>query len=326
MPPEPVTADEPEEPWWEDEEEWDEEYDYDELLAECREVAESQASAARAAARVGTTGALAALAATAGRRGPGQPGSEQIFPGEYPGPAAQFASGMLFDTMPGRPELAMFADRAAGEDDAFKDVSDDELLGVLCAWDRVAAHAAARKHAAAAELIRRRPAAGWPVDKKTQMPQMWDETTPSELCAVLAESRGDAAGLLDLAHDLEVKLPGTRAAFLDGIVSEEKAAIIARATTVLNADEARAAETLVLDRMGRLTPAALRSAIARAVIQVAPDKARERREKAARQARVERWAEESGNAGLAGRELPAAQVHAVDQRVTAWARQLKKAG
>src|SRR6516162_9693415 len=119
---------------------------------------------------------------------------------------------------------------------------------------------------------------------------------------------------------------GTRAAFLDGIVSEEKAAIIARATTVLNADEARAAETLVLDRMGRLTPAALRSAIARAVIQVAPDKAKERRERAARQARVERWAEESGNAGLAGRELPAAQVHAADQRISSWARQLKLAG
>src|SRR6516162_2099228 len=206
MPPEPVSADDPEEPWWEDEEDWEEEYDYAEVLADCREAAEDQAHAAQAAARSGTTAALAALAATAGRRGPGQPGSERIFPGEYPGPAAQFASGMLFDTMPGSPELARFADRAAGEDDAFKDVSDDELLGVLCAWDRVAAHAAARKHAAAAELIRRRPAAGWPVDKKTQMPQMWDETTPSELCAVLAESRGDAAGLLDLAHDLEVKL------------------------------------------------------------------------------------------------------------------------
>jgi hypothetical protein len=43
-------------------------------------------------------------------------------------------------------------------------------------------------------------------------------------------------------------------------------------------------------------------------------------------ARVERWAEASGNAGLAGRELPAAQVLAADQRVTAWAKELKRAG
>ncbi len=158
------------------------------------------------------------------------------------------------------------------------------------------------------------------------MPQVWDEFTPSELSAVLAESKGDAAGMLGLAHDLEVKLPGTRVAFLDGILSEDKAAIIARATAVLIPEEARAAEALVLDRAARLTPAALRSAIARAVIEVAPKKAKERRERAARQARVERWAEESGNAGLAGRELPPAQVLAADQKITALARLLGQAG
>ncbi len=41
---------------------------------------------------------------------------------------------------------------------------------------------------------------------------------------------------------------------------------------------------------------------------------------------MERWAEGSGNAGLAGRELPPAQVLAADQRVTAWAKELRKAG
>jgi hypothetical protein len=61
--------------------------------------------------------------------------------------------------MPGGPELARFADQAS---DGFAGVSDDELLGIVCAWDRVQAHAAARKYAAVAELIRRRPAAGWP--------------------------------------------------------------------------------------------------------------------------------------------------------------------
>ena len=71
----------------------------------------------RTAARLGTTGALGAIGAA--RRGPGQPGSAQRFPGEYPGRAAQFASGMLIDIMPGRPELAGFADEAAGADDRF---------------------------------------------------------------------------------------------------------------------------------------------------------------------------------------------------------------
>ena len=83
---------------------------------------------------------------------------------------------------------------------------------------------------------------------------------------------------------------------------------------------------MVLGRAGRLTPGGLRAAIARAVMEVAPDKARKRREQAAADARVLRWEEDSGNAALTGRELPPAEALAADQRITAWARELKKAG
>ena len=82
----------------------------------------------------------------------------------------------------------------------------------------------------------------------------------------------------------------------------------------------------MLDRAGRLTPGGLRSAVARAVIEVAPEKARQRRETAARFARVERWAEDSGNAALMGRELPPDEVLAADQRIRWWAGELKQAG
>ena len=75
----------------------------------------------------------------------------------------------------------------------------------------------------------------------------------------------------------------------------------------------------VLDRAARLTPGGLRAAIARAVMEVAPEKAKERRETAAKDARVERWAEDSGNAALMGCELPPDEVLAADQRITAWA-------
>src|SRR5439155_9848459 len=70
----------------------------------------------------------------------------------------------------------------------------------------------------------------------------------------------------------------------------------------------------------------LRAAIARAVMEVAPGKARERREQAARDARVERWIQDSGNAALMGCELPPDQVLAADQRITARARELRAAG
>jgi len=120
--------------------------------------------------------------------------------------------------------------------------------------------------------------------------------------------------------------PGTQAAFRAGVLRQSKAEIIARATANLDPGEARAAEGLVLDRAGRLTPGGLRAAITRAVLEIAPDKAVKRREEARREARVQRWREDSGNAALMGRELPPAEVLAADQRISWWARQLKKAG
>jgi hypothetical protein len=47
---------------------------------------------------------------------------------------------------------------------------------------------------------------------------------------------------------------------------------------------------------------------------------------AAKFARVERWAEDTGNAALMGRELPPDEVLAADQRICWWARELKQAG
>jgi len=256
---------------------------------------------------------LAVEAATTGRRGPGQPGSARIFPGQSSSPTAGFAPGMPLDVLPGCAGLAVAADTAAG-DDGFAGVSEAELVGVMCAWDRVEAHAAARKLAAVAELARRNPK---PEDQ---------EFIADEVAHALAESRGRAEVLIDLAQTLETRLPGTRAGLSGGTITRYKAEIIARATALLDDAEARAAEDKVLDRAARLTPGGLRAAIAAAVMEVAPEKAKERREQAAKDARVERWIEDSGNAALMGCELPPDEVLAADQRITAWARELRKAG
>ena len=298
-----------------------------EMIAEAREITAEQVRAAEMAARWGRTAVLAAAGAVcAGRRGPGMPGSAQTFPGEYASPAAGFATGKPLDVAPGCATLASFLEDVAGGDDRYAGASDDELLGAICAWDRAEAAMAAGKHAAVAELIRRRPAPGAAVTGDAELPETWHEFCGRELVAVLGVSAVQAEQILDLAWNLEVNLPGTRAAFRTGILSRDKAAIIAAATAVLDPDEARAAEAMVLDRAGSLTPPGLRAAIGRAVMEVNPDKARKHREHMARRTRVERWAEGSGNAGLAGRELPPAEVLAADQRVTAWAKQLRKAG
>ena len=325
MPPEPVSA----EPRWDDDPAWsrpdpmtaeereasldrlcerdegycEEDYgDFEPFTAE--ELAEIREAAADEL--------LAVKAATIGRRGPGQPGSARVFPGESSSLAASFGPGMVLDVLPGCAGLAAAAD--AADDGGFEGVSEAELIGVLCAWDRVEAHAAARKLAAVAELARRNPA---PPDQ---------EFTADQLAYALGESRGRAESLIGMAQTLETHLPGTKTALEDGTVSRYKAEIIVRATAFLDPAEARAAENEVLDRAARLTPGSLRAAIARAVIAAAPKKAKERRETAARDARVERWIQDSGNAALMGCELPPAEVLAADQRITALAKDLRAAG
>ena len=214
------------------------------LIAEAREVTAEQAAAEAEMARAGQAGIRAVLGSVAaGRRGPGMPGSASRFPGEYTSRASGFASGKPLDTAPGGPVLGQFADEAAGDGDRYRGASDDELVGAICAWDRVEANASARKHAAVAELLRRRPAPGTSVDGESGLPGEWDEFASRELGAALALSAGDAEEVLALAAALEVRLPGTRAAFRAGVLTRDKALIIASATVLLDPAEARAAET-----------------------------------------------------------------------------------
>src|SRR6202042_1626466 len=143
--------------------------------------------------------------------------------GESASPAASFGSGLALGVMPGCPDLALLADAAAGADDAYPGASDEELIGVLCAWDRLEAHMAARKLAAAAELIRRRPGPDCPLTGAARMPAAWAEFTGDELGFALAEGRGRGEDLLTLTQALQTKLPGTKAALRDGIITLAKA-------------------------------------------------------------------------------------------------------
>ena len=146
---------------------------------------------------------LAVEAAAAGRRGPGQPGSAQVLPGESASRAAAFGPGMVFDVLPGCAQLAVAADAAVGDDDPFDGVPEGELVGVLCAWDRVEAHAAARKLAVVAELARREPRSGGRgVHRRPGGRTRWASPAPA------------ADELMGTAGHLDTHLPGTKAALL----------------------------------------------------------------------------------------------------------------
>jgi hypothetical protein len=76
------------------------------------------------------------------------------------GAAGGFASGGPLDAAPPDLAVAAFAEEVTGPDGRCPGATDDELIGVLAAWQRQESRAAARKLAVIAELIRRRPAPG----------------------------------------------------------------------------------------------------------------------------------------------------------------------
>ena len=106
------------------------------LYAEAAQVTADAARARQVTDRLGLTAATAAVAAE-DRRGPGMPGSAKTFLGEYVSRASGFAAGMPLDTAAGCVTLGLFAEEAAGDDDRCAGASNDELLGLICGWDRV---------------------------------------------------------------------------------------------------------------------------------------------------------------------------------------------
>ena len=200
-----------------------------------RRPGEALASSANEADPARVADALAAQAAAA-RRGGGVPGSQdrrECGPGSRPAGRRRSGPGMCLDVMPACPDLALLADAAAGPDDTYPGASDDELIGVLCAWDRTESHAHARKLAAITELRRRRPSSscrpragepgrGMRITSPMRSPTCWPSPART------------ADGLAALAENLDSKLPGTRAALLDGVITPVKARIIATATTLLD--------------------------------------------------------------------------------------------
>ena len=200
---------------------------------------------------------LALDAASTGRRGPGQAGSARVFPGVSDSRAAGFGVGMAWDVMPGCAQLGVAADAAVaggGPGEGFGGAADHELVGLVCAWDRLEAHMAARKLAAVAEVFRRNPEDGFEPGPG-QMPAVVHEFTRDQLALALGESRAAADWLLTVAWHLATRLGATLAALTDGIITRGKAELIVRLTQYLSDDEARKVEAKILGRAGRLTPA-----------------------------------------------------------------------
>jgi len=255
-----------------------------------------------------------------GDRQPGDkdPGSRN--PGDRrpaDGPAG-FAQGGPADVLGPGLLLAALAEQAWG--DGLGGLDDDELTGVMAAWQRLGARAAAGLLAAAAELAGRREAEGNATRDWRPLQHAGDE-----VAAALTMTGSSASRILGLACSLG-RLRLTSAALAAVRIDERRAAVIAEELSGLDDEDAAAVEGLIIGKATRQTTGQLRPAVRRAVIAADPAAARRRKEEALKDARVETCTETSGTARMSGRDLPPADVLAADKHLSALAQAMKQAG
>jgi hypothetical protein len=235
-------------------------------------------------------------------------------------PAIGFSSGGELDVMGPGPQLAARLAAATGGSAGHAALGESELIGVLCGWQRMAAWAAAGQAAAISALsCRRRDQA-----RDRRNPHL-AEHVPSEVAAALVLT-GQAASVLTDDSEAITRLPEVHGALAAGVIDWRRAVVFGtELATPGDADAARIAAG-VLPAAGRLTTSQIRRLLRRAVLDFDPNAAARRASDAAAEAGVHAWTEPSGNAALAGRELPEADVITADRRLTALASWLTRNG
>jgi hypothetical protein len=231
---------------------------------------------------------------------------------------AGFAAGDWLDQLLPGPVLSSFSQDTM--DAGLGSLGDDELVGLLRAARRLASWQTAVELRAVGELdARRKRESGRPGWSRIS------EHISCELAAALTLTGRSADMLLCLSRDL-ARLPMVLRALAEGRIDRTRAEIFAGELAALGDVAAATVADALCDVAGSMTTSQLRYALRRMVLAIDPAAVRRRAAKARADARVETWSEGSGNAGLAGRELPSADAIAADRRIAAIARALKAAG
>jgi hypothetical protein len=223
-----------------------------------------------------------------------------------------FAEDGRADTMAPGPLLAMVLGAVTGDHgEGLAGLSDDQLIGFLSGTRRMESRMAWAKMAALAEFASR--------------PRRQDFAA-DEIASAFHLTWLSAAGEIDYARTVARRLPATFAALAAGKLHPVHVKIIEEVTSILaDADAAIADEKLAGAAQSR-TYGELRAAATRLVLKLDPEAVRKRKEKARQAARVRAFREESGNAGITGREMPSVEVLASMQHVEDRARALRDAG
>jgi len=223
-----------------------------------------------------------------------------------------FAENGRADTMAPGALLAMVLSAAAGEDgEGLAGLSDDQLIGFLSGTRRMESRMAWAKMAALAEFAAR--------------PRRQDFAA-DEVASAFNLTWLSAAGEIEYARTVARRLPVTFAALAAGKLHPVHVKIIEDVTSILSDEDAAVADERLAEVAQSKTYGELRAAAIRLVLKLDPEAVRKRKEKARREAHVRSFREESGNAGITGREMPSVEVLASMQHVEDRARALREAG
>jgi hypothetical protein len=266
------------------------------------------------------TDALAAAAEASGCEMPPEEAEQGLFvclPAEQLDVAGFVQDGQS-DTMAPGPLLAAVVHALTGDDGAgLSALSDDQLMGIIAATQRLESRVAWTQMAAVRELAARRPGSG---------SGRLSEFAADELADELHLTWQSASGQIDYVCAVAQRLPSTFAALAAGRIHPVHVRIIEDETSILSPENAaKADETLAEAAQGK-TFGELRYAAHRLVLKLDPESARRRKEAAKKEAHVRRFAEQSGNAGMVARELPPDEILASWQHVEQRALDLRAAG
>jgi Domain of unknown function (DUF222) len=238
-----------------------------------------------------------------------------------------FANGGRWDSCPPSAALAVALEAASGPEWRCPGGAPDELLGLLRQWQALESWAAAGKLGVLRALIRDDdqplPGGGYRGD----LPEGWTKSLTHEVALALSIPAVSAEKLMWLAWNLQAALPGTGDLLARGELTLAKARAVDTALGLLGDEDAARAEAMILPDLPGKTYGQLQQLAVQAAVTVDPESATRRREDAERhKSRVTMFREESGAAGLSGRDLPTDQTLAAHASVCARAGQYQDSG
>jgi hypothetical protein len=265
--------------------------------------------------------------------------AEQAVTGEPGPPGGHVPAAMAGNAMAEAGEAAAAAaSRAAGTGplagipgvagaDGVRELSDDDLLGLMSAADRMANRAQWARLATTAEFTRRRRCQQQAaIAARAPEGRQAGQHAADEVAFETVRTGRQADEQCWLSEVMASRLPRLMSRMGHGAVDGYRALIVARATDGLSAEDVAVADQILAAEAPGLTTSALSRRARQVVMTLDPEAAARRKKKARKQARVQMWREESGNAALAGREMDPADALAASAYYDGLARALRKGG